>query len=143
MYVLAIMEDWELERLKKGGNKERYLAVYFSAPNMPKGVTRLYVAFLGDFTTQGYFEVHEQYRNTVAMWSEDFVGEKVSVTNFSHIIGTPSLVSAFKKQKKAAKKTSVKKKTKKKKMKLETQNKRRQNGKSITTCYKERKRLCS
>jgi len=112
MYVLAIMEDWELERLKKGGNKERYLAVYFSAPNLPEKVTRLYVAFLGDEETQGYFEVHEQYRNTVAMWSEDFVGEKIPVTNFSHIIGEPSLVSEFRKQKKVVEKKSVKKRTK-------------------------------
>jgi len=111
MYVLAIMEDWELERLKKGGNKERYLAVYFSDPNMPEKVTRLYVAFLGDEVTQGYFEVHEQYRNTVAMWSEDFVREKIPVTNFSHIIGTPSLVSAFK-RKKVGRKTSIRKKKK-------------------------------
>jgi len=115
MYVLAIMENFELERLKKSGDKERYLAVYFSAPNMPKGVTRLYVACLGDEVTQGYFEVHGQYENTVAMWSEDFVREKISVTNFSHIIGKPSLVSAFKRKKKAGKRTSVKKRKTKRK----------------------------
>jgi len=130
MYVLAIMEDFELERLKKSGDKERYLAVYFSAPNMPKGVTRLYVAFLGDFETQGYFEVHEQCRNTVAMWSEFFVEEKISVTNFSHIIGKPSLVSAFQKRrkKKAAKQRTSGKKRKRKERELrskETKNKRR------------------
>jgi len=112
MYVLAIMEDFELERLKKSGDKERYLAVYYSAPDMPKGVTRLYVAFLGDFETRGYFEVHEQYRNTVAMWSEDFVEEKIPISNLSYIVGSAPLVSAFKKQKKAAKKTSVKRKRK-------------------------------
>jgi len=117
MYVLAIMEDFELERLKKSGNKERYLAVYFFAPNMPKGVTRLYVAFLGDQETQGYFEVHEQYRNTVAMWSEDFVEEKMPVTNLSYIVGSPPLVSAFKeKQKRIAKKTSVRKESERKKI---------------------------
>jgi len=113
MYVLAIMEDFELERLKKGGVKERYLAVYFSASNMPKGVTRLYVAFLGDSTTQGYFEVHEQYGNTVAMWGEDFVAEEAPVTNFTHIVGLEPLLSEFIKQVKEAKEAKKEKKRKK------------------------------
>jgi len=112
MYVLAVMENWELERLRKNGNKQRYLAVYFSAPNMPLNVARLYVAFLGDKTTQGYFEVHDQFGNTVAMWSESFVEEKISVTNFSHIVGLEPLVSKFitqvKRAKEAIKKTKQK-----------------------------------
>jgi len=113
MYVLAVMENSELERLRKNGNKQRYLAVYFSAPNMPLNIARLYVAFLGDETTQGYFEVHDQFGNTVAMWSEDFVEEKVPVTDFSHIVGLEPLLSKFITQVKKAKKAIEKPKQKK------------------------------
>jgi len=113
MYILAVMEDWELERLKQSGNKERYLAVYFSAPNMPEKVTRLYIAFPGDQATQGYFEVHEQYGNTVAMWGEDFVAEETPVTDFTHIVGLEPLLSKFIKRVKGAKEAKREKKRKK------------------------------
>jgi len=87
MYVLGVMTEEHFEHLRTAGSKERNLAVYWSAMDMPNGVTRLYAITPKDDRTRGYFPVHEQVRNTLALWSEDFVTEEANPVDFAHIIG--------------------------------------------------------
>jgi len=87
MYVLGVMMEEHFEHLRTAGSKERNLAVYWSAVDMPDGVTRLYVITPKDDRTRGYFPVHEQVRNTLALWSEDFVTEEAYPADFVHIVG--------------------------------------------------------
>jgi len=87
MYVLGVMTEEHFEHLRAAGSKERNLAVYWSAMDMPDGVTRLYVITPKDDRTRGYFPVHEQVQNTLALWSEDFVVEETYAADFVHIVG--------------------------------------------------------
>jgi len=87
MYVLGVMTEEHFKHLRTAGSKERNLAVYWSAMDMPDGVTRLYVITPKDDKTRGYFPVHEQVRNTLALWSEDFVVEETYAADFVHIVG--------------------------------------------------------
>jgi len=98
MYVLGVMTEEHFEHLRTAGSKERNLAVYWSAFDMPDGVTRLYVITPKDDKTRGYFPVHEQVRNTLVLWSEDFVVEEKHTADFIHVVGIEWLPEITKKK---------------------------------------------